>query len=327
MADHAPSRQMSLIPYPNDSREVVLYVSPSHILSDHSRSHIDRRRGNAVVLYDTQSQQLSVRDASDQAVEFTECPYCHRPYQDNDPRAGEDHGRPFSPDRPFVDPEYFAMLAASQQATPNGSGANTPNRHLFPTALRSGRSRDVSRSAESPPSGAEFIGSAPFATDAEGISRSAFSPNYFKRNFIEQGILGRGGNGVVMLVEHVMDRVPLGQYACKRIPVGNNHQWLEKVLIEVKLLSRIPHPHINVYHWAWLEDHQPTTFGPSIPCLWILQEYCNGGDLHNHVLGPREETSTAEKLKQRLRRKSKGSPERPRAVSYTHLTLPTKRIV
>ncbi|KAK5123622.1 hypothetical protein LTR85_002660 [Meristemomyces frigidus] len=297
MADDTPPRQMSLIPYPNDSREVVL------------------RRGNAVVVYDTQSRQLQVRDASataDHAVELSdECPYCHRPYRDEGARDSEEHGRPFSPERPFVDPDYFGMLAASQRATPTGSGTATPSRRFFPAALRSGRSRDVSGSAEPPPSGAEFVGSAPSASRAEGISSSASTPGFFKRTFVEQGLLGKGGNGVVLLVEHFMDRISLGQFACKRVPVGNNHSWLEKVLVEVKLLQRIPHRNLVQYHFVWLEDHQPTTFGPSIPCLWILQEYCNGGDLHNHVLGPKEEPSTAEMLKQRLRRRSKESPEPP----------------
>lgn len=314
MADDTPPRQMSLIPYPNDSREVVLCVNPypPSSLVD-VRSYSRRRRGNAVVVYDTQSRQLQVRDASDQAVEISECPYCHRPYHDEGSRdISEDHGRPFSPERPFVDPDYFGMLAASQRTTPAGSGTATPTRRLVPAALRSGRSRDVSSSAE-PPAGAEFLGStpAPSASRAEGISSSASTPGFFKRTFVEQGLLGKGGNGVVLLVEHFMDRISLGQFACKRVPVGNNHSWLEKVLVEVKLLQRIPHRNLVQYHFVWLEDHQPTTFGPSIPCLWILQEYCNGGDLHKHVLGPQQEPSTAEMLKQRLRRRSKESPEPP----------------
>ncbi|KAK4539911.1 hypothetical protein LTR36_009953 [Oleoguttula mirabilis] len=292
MADDTPPRQMSLIPYPNDSRDVVL------------------RRGNAVVVYDVQSRQLQVRDASDQAVEISECPYCHRPYRDEGTRDSEDHAQPFNPERPFVDPDYFGMLAASQRATPTGSGTATPSRRFVPAALRSGRSREVSGST-APPVGAEFLGSAPSALKADGISSSASTPGFFKRTFVEQGLLGKGGNGVVLLVEHFMDRISLGQFACKRVPVGNNHSWLEKVLIEVKLLQRIPHRNLVQYHFVWLEDHQPTTFGPSIPCLWILQEYCNGGDLHNHVLGPREEPDVAEKLKQRLRRRSRGSPEPP----------------
>ncbi|GAB1737723.1 hypothetical protein NU219Hw_g2135t1 [Hortaea werneckii] len=309
MADEPPSpRHMSLIPYPSANQEIVL------------------RRGDLEVIFDTSSQQLQVRNASEQAIELTECPYCHRPYREesssssnND--ASHSSARPFHPERPFVDPDYFGMLAASQRASPNSSGTTTPTRRFFPAVLRSGRSRDVS-GAHGPPSGAEFIGSAPSASTAEGISSTAFSPGFFQQFFVEQGILGRGGYGVVMLVEHILDRVSLGQFACKRVPVGNNHQWLEKVLIEVKLLQKIPHRNLVQYHWVWLEDHQPTTFGPKIPCLFILQEYCNGGDLHNYVLGPQDEISATQALKDQLRRKSKGSPEPPQGLNAaTRLTF------
>lgn len=301
-----PQRQMSLIPYPDAAQlEVVL------------------RRGSQVVVYDAHSHQLQVRDESDKSLELTECPYCRRPYRD-DHSTSRENGSPergrsatFHAERPFVDPEYFGMLAASQRASPSGTpGTSTPSRRLVPAALRSGRSRDVSGTAVPPgsgahSSGAEFLSSAPAQAAADGISSSAFSPGFFKQFFVEQGVLGKGGNGVVLLVEHIMDRVSLGQFACKRVPVGNNHAWLEKVLVEVKLLQKIPHRNLVQYHWVWLEDHQPNRFGPSIPCLWILQEYCNGGDLHSYVLGPKEEPSTAEKLKERMRRKSKGEPEPP----------------
>ncbi|KAK3707744.1 putative serine/threonine-protein kinase iks1 [Vermiconidia calcicola] len=294
MAD-TPPRQMSLIPYPYQNGEIVL------------------RRGNAVVVYDAQSRQLSVRDVSNDTIELNECPYCHRPLRDefqgdrSDGRPGSGYG-----EQPFVDPNYFAMLAASQRASPAGSaGPSTPGARVYHPALRSGRSRDVS-GAQAPPTGAEFVGSEPSAAGREGISSSAFSPNYFKQFFREIGELGRGGNGVVLHVEHVLDRVSLGQFACKRIPVGNDHDWLEKVLIEVKLLQNIKDKNVVRYHWVWLQDHQPSKFGPSIPCLWIIQQYCNGGDLHSYVLGPKEVNEDAkEKLKERARRRSRGDMEAP----------------
>lgn len=34
--------------------------------------------------------------------------------------------------------------------------------------------------------------------------------------------LGRGGKGVVLLVRHVLDGVSLGEFACKRVPVGKD---------------------------------------------------------------------------------------------------------
>lgn len=324
MADDTPARQLSLIPYPFQNGEVVLYVPPYQINLPCIYLPISRRRGNAVVVYDAQSRQLSVRDASEYRVELSDCPYCHRPLREDfqhqrDSSANEHGGRPgssgFGGDRPYVDPDYFGMLAASHGGTPETSaGPSTPaGRRLVPQpALRSGRSRDVSGS-QGPPTGAEFVGSEPSATSGQGISSSAFNPGYFKQHFEELRVLGSGGNGVVLLVEHIMDRVSLGQFACKRVPVGNDHEWLEKVLIEVKLLQRIPHVNLVAYHWVWLEDHQPSKFGPSIPCLWMLQDYCNGGDLHTHVLGPDsgENMSTPERMKERIRRKSRADPEPP----------------
>ncbi|KAK5113359.1 hypothetical protein LTR62_003458 [Meristemomyces frigidus] len=249
------------------------------------------------------------------APDLNECPYCHRPYDEERSRGRhEDSDTTLDRGRPFLDPHYFRMLADSQRATPNASGTNTPTRRFFQPALRSGRSRDVSGAGGPSTSRSAFEEGATSSPGTGEISSSAFSPGYFKQFFVERAILGKGGNGVVMLIEHVMDGISLGQFACKRIPVGNNHSWLEKVLIEVKLLQRMPHRNLVQYHWVWLEDHKTTRFGPSVPCLWILQEYCTGGDLHKHVLGPQELPSTTETLKARARRKSKGDAEPPKEL-------------
>ena len=89
------------------------------------------------------------------------------------------------------------------------------------------------------------------------IRRDAFSPNYFNTFFVEERELGRGGKGVVLLVRHEIDGCRLGtpppngafvapsfrrgstlanlgltrisgHFACKRVPVGDDHAWLEK---------------------------------------------------------------------------------------------------
>jgi serine/threonine protein kinase len=118
----------------------------------------------------------------------------------------------------------------------------------------------------------------------------------------------------------VIDDVPLGQFACKRIPVGDSRSHFERIIIEVRLLQKIPHRNLVAYHWTWLEDHQPAKFGPSIPCLWILQDYCNGGDLQSYVLGPTSNVSSTEAMKARLRRKSRGE------ASPTRVTLGSSRL-
>jgi serine/threonine protein kinase len=145
----------------------------------------------------------------------------------------------------------------------------------------------------------------------QGISSASLSPGYFKQFFTVDRELGRGGKGVVLLVSHVLDGVPLGQFACKRIPVGDDHQWLEKVLYEVQLLQNLSHQNLVSYRHVWLEDAKINTFGPSVPCAFVLQQYCNSGDLLHYICDPGTPTSTAEELKNRIRRRSKGQPEAP----------------
>ncbi|KAJ9619836.1 putative serine/threonine-protein kinase iks1 [Taxawa tesnikishii (nom. ined.)] len=285
-------RQMSLVPYSNDSREVVL------------------RHGNAVVVYDSQSRQLSLRapPSAQHTIELTDCPYCHRPLHDASPHLdGDEHAASSGTEPGFVNPDYFRMLAHSTPGSVNSSRPSSPRKQLPQPALSTG-SRSPSSSA--PPTGAEFMGSAPAPQSAEhGISGSSFLPGYFKSFFVEKRELGRGGRGVVLLVEHRLDGVLLGDFACKRIPVGNDHDWLAKVLLEVQLLQRLNHQNLVSYRHVWLEDAQITNFGPSVPCVFILQQYCNAGDLHNHVLGDLKSTTTPQDMKERMRRKSRGQSD------------------
>jgi serine/threonine protein kinase len=159
---------------------------------------------------------------------------------------------------------------------------------------------------------AEFVSSSPAPQPGGRIKREAFSPNYFNTFFIEEKELGRGGKGVVLLVRHEIDGCNLGHFACKRVPVGDDHAWLEKVLVEVELLAKLAHPNLVSYRHVWLEDVQLTRFGPSVACAFILQQYCNGGDLLNYVVGDMpKEARTKEELKAQMRRKSKVQAERP----------------
>jgi serine/threonine protein kinase len=223
-----------------------------------------------------------------------------RQYDSEDEGASSSHNQ-----SSFVNPEYFRMLANSIPGSAATSRPASPLKRL--PDLRSGGSRNVT------PTGTESIGSAPEpSATSQGIKDDSFLPNYFKHFFVEKRELGRGGCGVVLLVEHFLDKVSLGEFACKRIPVGNDHGWLEKVLIEVQLLQRLMHPNLVSYHHVWLEDAQITNFGPSVPCIFILQQYCNSGDLLNYVLGTTQATSSNDAMKERIRRRSKGLAERPK---------------
>ena len=116
---------------------------------------------------------------------------------------------------------------------------------------------------------------------------------------------------MVLLVKHVLDGVSLGHFALKRIPVGDDHEWLEKVLVEVQLLQHLSHQNLVSYRHVWLEDVQITTFGPSVPCAFVLQQYCNAGDLFKYMYHGVKTTTSTERLKQRHRRRSKNEPEAP----------------
>lgn len=298
MDDREPQRQMSLVPYvPAESREIVL------------------RHGAAVVVYDQLSRQLSLHDASRSAsMEPSSCPYCNRPYRDDlhnesDDSEEHEHGGYQDAQAGFVNPGYFQMLRHSQPNSTEVSRPSSPHKQLAPAPIR-GVGGELQ-----PPEGAEFLESTPAPQRQHSISKHAFSPNYFKTFFVEERELGRGGKGVVLLVRHVLDKVDLGVFACKRVPVGDDHEWLEKVLIEVQLLQNLSHQNLVSYRHVWLEDYQINTFGPSVPCAFILQQYCNGGDLQSYILGGMNKTMSTEQLKERLRRRSKGQMEDPQNMN------------
>lgn len=275
-----------------------------------------RRHGSAVVVFDQQSRQLSLRDASrSTAVEATSCPYCRRSYREPSPHEPADDGQhehtpgTSNADNGFVNPGYFGMLRSSQPGSAEISRPSSPHKQLGPAPIR-----HAPREFHAP-QGAEFVGSTPApSTRSQGISARAFSPNYFKTFFVEEKELGRGGKGVVLLVHHVLDGVQLGKFACKRVPVGDDHEWLEKVLVEVQLLQNLSHQNLVSYRHVWLEDFQISNFGPSVPCAFILQQYCNGGDLHNYVLNSAKKPVTTEQMKERLRRRSKGQMDTPEDI-------------
>ncbi|KAG0153188.1 hypothetical protein PDIDSM_5038 [Penicillium digitatum] len=271
---------MSMVPYNGGNLDVVL------------------RHNDSVVVFDRASQQLVLRNTSDEDIdnmELANCPFCHRSMRDS---SRERHCGDSEPEGEFINPNYFRMLNNSLPSSATSSTPPSPSQRLVQPAFPRGpiNNRPVQPASSPQPS-------------PQGISSAAFSPDYFKRFFTEERVLGKGGKGVVLLVKHVLDSVSLGYYACKRVPVGDDHEWLEKVLGEVQLLQHLSHQNLVSYRHVWLENAKITTFGPSVPCAFILQQYCNAGDLHDYICGPVQTSTTAEQLKDRLRRKSKGEPE------------------
>jgi serine/threonine protein kinase len=220
----------------------------------------------------------------------------------------------------YVDPEYFRILQAGIQNSEDVSEPSSPVRSLLKPALANGSRARATTSEPDDSFGEDYEPAGPSQSPgdtqpshSEGtrIRKQAFSPGYFKTFFKEEKVLGRGGKGVVLLVRHEIDDCDLGHYACKRVPVGDDHAWLEKVLVEVGVLNKLTHPNLVSYRHVWLESAQLTRFGPSVACAFILQQYCNGGDLHQYIIGGAPREATKEELKARMRRRSKGQVEKP----------------
>ncbi|KAN0071528.1 Protein kinase-like domain containing protein [Elaphomyces granulatus] len=273
MAEDA-QRSLSIVPY-SSNRDVVL------------------RHHDSVVLLDRESQQLVLRNTANSNSDLY-CPLCHRPISDRDITRDAPLNSPAQPE--FVNPDYFRLLHESLPSSADSSSPPRPHRRLVQQVL-----------ADSPTTGSDGVRSSP----AQGISSAAFSQGYFKKFFVEEDVLGRGGRGVVLLVKHVLDGVSLGHFACKRVPVGDDHKWLEKVLVEVQLLQRLSHQNLVSYRHVWLENTKLSTFGPTVPCAFILQQYCNAGDLHKYVYASAQTSTTPQQMKERLRRRSRGHPELP----------------
>ncbi|KAH0559012.1 hypothetical protein GP486_004372 [Trichoglossum hirsutum] len=179
---------------------------------------------------------------------------------------------------------------SSIQTSPESSGPPSPGRQLAQTEeIQPSHSPNLAESDDL------FEDGSSHSQSSHNIPSTAFSPDFYKKNFVEKGVLGKGGNGVVLKVEHVM---------------GDDQEWLKKVLLEVQLLQHLTHQNLVSYHYVWLEDYKLTNFGPSVPCVFILQQFCNGGDLQQYVCKPMP-TKTNEQLKERMRRRSKGEPEPP----------------
>lgn len=61
-------------------------------------------------------------------------------------------------------------------------------------------------------------------------------------------------------------------------------------------------------------------------CAFILQQYCNGGDLLDYVIGDRPRETTKEDLKEQMRRRSRGQAEQPRVGLLSPRYLPFEEI-
>ena len=267
-------------------------------------------------MYDPQSQRLVLSGASERSLELTECPTCHRPFREQSRTRSQERRQGTDRHPGYVHPQYFRILHESLYGTSDSSTPPSPHRRLVQPLGSSAHSTASPR--ETP-----YTSSPPASPPSPaGISATAFSPGYFERCYVVEKELGRGGKGVVLLVTHMLDDNVMGQFACKRVPVGDDREWLRSVLKEVHLLYHLEHKHLVRYHHVWLEDVKISNFGPSVPCAFILQQYCNAGDLHNYVINHHVSSGmSSTQLKDRLRRRSKNQLEPPQDLHNRKLSF------
>ncbi|OEU18923.1 kinase-like protein [Fragilariopsis cylindrus CCMP1102] len=118
-----------------------------------------------------------------------------------------------------------------------------------------------------------------FDDDDNTPPSALFGSSRYHTDFVELGILGRGGGGEVVKVKNRLDR---RIYAIKKILLENGKDKFlqnKKLLREVTTISSVMHKNIVRYYQAWVEGNYKTdasvdhTKKQSI--LYIQMEYCN----------------------------------------------------
>ncbi|GJJ74192.1 hypothetical protein EMPS_06550 [Entomortierella parvispora] len=270
----APSRtHREVVPYTQEWR-VILRSPP---------------RGRTV-LYNPQMQSLVVQTTVglDQPMSLRNdariCVLCRRPLDLDTNAEGED----VEPGVPgFMDTNYFRMLADANVAISRRASLQDQPSSQYRTDSTFGSPTSSSRASLDLDAASALQTESNNNTQASAksphLSHNALNQGYYNRFFTETKKLGRGFRGSVFLCQHILDGIHLGEYAIKKVAVGDNHDWLVQMLREVHLLERLHHPNIVSYKHAWLENHQLHQFSPEVTCLFILMECANGGNLEEYI--------------------------------------------
>ncbi|KAG9098710.1 putative serine/threonine-protein kinase iks1 [Ceratobasidium sp. UAMH 11750] len=120
--------------------------------------------------------------------------------------------------------------------------------------------------------------------DGRGDRTSRPSNGYYATFFREETRLGMGANGSVFLCQHVLNGIPLGHFAVKKIAVGESTSYLMEILREVRLHEKLHHRNIITYHHAWLESARFSSFGLAVPTLHVLMQWAELGSLDDLIL-------------------------------------------
>ncbi|KAF9909755.1 putative serine/threonine-protein kinase iks1 [Linnemannia zychae] len=248
------------------------------------------------VLYNPQMQSLVVQttvgpDSHPMSLRNDSriCALCRRPLDLDDPIQDEAGSNSTSG---FMDTNYFRMLADANIALSRRGSLQGNAESEYPEPSPIGSPTSSSRASldidsQTPPLD-DNRNRARDTNNPAHLSHDALNQGYYERFFVEQMKLGRGYRGSVFLCQHILDGIHLGEYAIKKVAVGDNHDWLVQMLREVHLLERLHHPNIVAYKHAWLENHQLHKFGPEVTCLFILMECANGGNLEEYIERPFE---------------------------------------
>ncbi|CAE6469741.1 unnamed protein product [Rhizoctonia solani] len=121
-------------------------------------------------------------------------------------------------------------------------------------------------------------------TETGGANAPKPSSGYYATFFREETRLGMGANGSVFLCQHVLNGIPLGHFAVKKIAVGDSPSYLMEILREVRLHAKLHHRNIITYHHAWLESARFSTFGLAVPTLHVLMQWAELGSLDDLIL-------------------------------------------
>lgn len=180
-----------------------------------------------------------------------------------------------------------------------------------------------------------------------GLPESIFNQGYFERFFIKipPYNLGSGSRAHVFKVHHVLNNIKLGTYAVKRICIGDKVEFLEDVLNEVLILYEISAKGANEhnlirYNHVWLElgdikdvssfvlpleSDCENLSQKKVPFVFILQQYCDGGNLENLVkekYGRKNESAKeiieVERLKRRRKKSNVNYEEEHQDAQYLY---------
>ncbi|KYQ93367.1 putative protein kinase [Tieghemostelium lacteum] len=259
-----------LVLYDPQHRDIIVKESNQEFISKNYKSLTDSYTGVPSYPYNNEPNQASniLSITNQQKHQQQYCSLCLRKFEtsinntddiideDDDQSNNNNHHQPYTSNRrlstSYISNNYFLLLDEStkKSTTPNQIPTNT---------------------------NANVNSSDPFSNEYLNIG-------YYKKFFVESLKIGSGGFGAVFLCKHLINGIDLGEFAIKKVPIGENLPWLYRVLKEVKALETLQ-KHVNIinYKHSWLEYDQPADFGPKVPCLYILMEYANAGNLSDYI--------------------------------------------